>query len=299
MRTFGTLERTDTAGPVPVDARPAIDGLSHRGDGVAVLDKAVDLLECLADGATWSVAEAAAATGVTRPAAYRILGTLERRDWVARQQGARGYVLGPSLRGLVRSGPQREELLQVARPVMRRLWETCGETVNLGVMVDGRVLYLDMVETEQRLRMTSLVGSEDQLHSTALGKAMLACLGDAEVRRILTGSDRPQRTPHTRVSLVDLLADIAAARTQGYAVDDEENELGARCVAAAVRSSDGRPVAAVSIAAPAQRLAASGFPNIGDSLRVACAEIEAALSVRGDGRAPSGGTASPSGTAPT
>ena len=267
----------DWVRPTPVTEPADGAAVTSRGDGVAVVDKAVDLLECLADGGAWTVADAAAASRVTRTAAYRILGTLERRGWVSRQDGLRRYVLGPSLLALARARTGTEDLLVAARPFMRRLWETYGETVNLGVMAGGRVRYLDMVETEQRLRMTSLVGSEDPLHSTALGKAMLACLPEAEVRRILLESNRERRTEHTVYSIPALLMDLEQARDAGYAVDNEENEPGARCVAAAIRSRGGRPLAALSIAAPTQRLAVTEFQRIGQSLQHACAQLEQRL----------------------
>jgi IclR family acetate operon transcriptional repressor len=258
---------------------------NHTG-GVAVLGKAVDLLEGLGDGAARSVAELAAMTGVTKSAAYRILSTLESRGWVSRQEPVRRYTLGPSLLALRPVRRSTDDLIPIARPFMQGLWEAFGETVNLGIITRRLILYLDMIESDQRLRTSSRVGSEDHLHSTALGKAILACMDQDEARAVLLSIERPPRTRNTRVALGDLLEDIDATRIRGYAIDDEENETGARCVASGIRDAAGRPLGALSVSAPTTRFDATLMVRVGEAVRSACVEVERAFI----GAEPSAGT---------
>jgi IclR family acetate operon transcriptional repressor len=160
---------------------------------------------------------------------------------------------------------------------MRALWESYGETVNLGIQVGGRVLYQDLIESPQRLRTTSRVGSSDPLHSTALGKAILAFLPTSEASRLLISTVWERRTPMTRVGVEALLEDLEVTRRRGYAVDDEENELGSRCVAAGVLDPEGTPVAALSVSAPTVRFDDERLGLIGQAVIRSSRELSAAF----------------------
>ena len=235
---------------------------------VGVLIKALDLLEALARGGAMSVAEVTGASGVNRAAAYRILTTLERRGYVLRTHDeVRRYLLGPALRSLVRGATSLGDVLIAARPQLRRLWEEFGETVNLGAFSQRRVLYLDILESGQGLRTTVTVGTHDDLHSTALGKAILAALPPAEVRDLLTAGPLVRKTARTLTSLASVVDDVELSRERGYALDDQENEPGARCVAAAILDPGGRPVAALSLSGPAWRIDDRMVDRAGERLR--------------------------------
>ena len=160
-----------------------------------------------------SVAEVTGASGINRAAAYRILTTLERRGYVLRTHDeVRRYLLGPALRTLVRGATSLGDVLIAARPQLRRLWEEFGETVNLGAFSQRRVLYLDILESEQGLRTTVTVGTHDDLHSTALGKAILAALPPAEVRDLLTAGPLVRKTSRTLTSLARVVDDVELSR---------------------------------------------------------------------------------------
>lgn len=245
---------------------------------VGVLNKTLDLLEVLAGADGLTVAELAATSGVNKAAAYRILNTLERRGYVVRTTDeVRRYSLGPALRALARESHSPGDLLAAARPLLRRLWEEFDETVNLGVLSQGRVLYLDILESEQGLRTTVTVGSHDDLHSTALGKAMLSVLPVSDARKLLTHTDMVAKTPRTLTSVPELMREIERTRQRGFALDDEENEPGARCVAAAVVDGQGRPLGALSMSGPAWRIDDAMVEKIGRRLREAADEVAAQL----------------------
>ena len=241
---------------------------------VGVLNKALDILEALTGKDGMTVAEVATASAVNKAAAYRILSTLERRAYAVRSTDeVRRYALGPALRTLVRQGGSPGDLLTAARPLMRRLWQEFDETVNLGVLNGGRVLYLDILESDQGLRTTVSVGTHDELHCTALGKAILAAFPASDARAMLVRNDLLVKTPRTVTSVRDLMREVERTRERGYALDDEENEPGVRCVAAAVVGPSGRPLGALSVSGPAWRIDESMVGRIGDRLRTAAAEV--------------------------
>lgn len=243
-----------------------------------MLNKALDVLEALGRHDSMSVADVAESSGVNRPAAYRILRTLERRGYAVRKPGdVRRYSLGPALRALTRAATSPGVLLTAARPQLRRAWEEFGETVNLGVYSYGRVLYLDILESEQGLRTAVTVGTHDDLHSTALGKAILAALDPDEVHELLTARPLVRKTARTLASVASIVDDVEVTRARGYAVDDEENEAGARCVAAVIIDLADRPIGAISLSGPTWRIDDATVEKAGSRLRELAAVISSQL----------------------
>jgi IclR family acetate operon transcriptional repressor len=249
-----------------------------RSDDVGVLVKALDILDCLATEGPSPVLRLCERTGVTKPTAYRILKTFDNAGYVVRDEERREYALGPALYGLSRSARSSSDLVRVARPVMERLNDELEETINLGVVSHGEVVYLDTIESTQRLRSTVQLSLRDKLHCTALGKAFLAALSDAETHALLEASRREAMTPRTIVAMRPLLRQLAEIRQSGYAVDDEENELGSRCVAAAIMDSADYPIAAISLSAPTSRMPAAALSRTGQRIAAAAHEIGSLLS---------------------
>ncbi|MDQ7903774.1 IclR family transcriptional regulator [Phytohabitans sp. ZYX-F-186] len=249
----------------------------RRSDEVNVLVKALDILDRMATDAPCTVAQLCQHTGVTKPAAYRILKTLDQRGYVVRDEVRREYSLGPALYGLSRAARNSTDLVRLARPAMQALHEEFGETVNLGVVSHGQVVYLDAIESVQRLRTTVQIALRDNIHTTALGKTILAALPEQEVREQLAEADWSPITPNTLGSAEALLADLPRFRAQGYAIDDEENEVGSRCVASSILDSAGRPVAAISVSAPTPRMTDETLATIGARLVETCKRVGDAL----------------------
>jgi IclR family transcriptional regulator, acetate operon repressor len=249
----------------------------RRPDEVGVLVKALDILDLMATDAPCSVAHLCQVTGVTKPAAYRILKTLDQRGYVVRDELRREYSLGPALLGLTRAVRNSTDLVQLARPAMQALVDEFGETVNLGVVTHGQVVYLDAIESPQRLRTTVSIALREQVHTTALGKAVLAALPTAEAQAHLAESDWTAGTPNSVRSATALLAELDRYRSQGYAIDDEENEIGSRCVAAPILDGEGRPVAAISVSAPTPRMTDETLALVAARLADTCKELGNAL----------------------
>ncbi len=264
-----------TAVRTPVSLSGRIDGSSIYD--VAVLGKALDLLETVAAGPDLGLSGLSERTGVSKASAFRVLSTLQARGYVSKHRETRKYGPGPKLFALSHAVVARLDLVRSARPILERLQHEFDETVNLGVMRESQVVYLDLLESRQGLRMAAEIGARDALHSTALGKAILAALPAAEARDLLRSYRRARTTPHTLVTLDELDADLARVRQRGYSLDDEENEVGARCVSAAVIDASGRPVAAISVSGPAARMTADALQRIGRAVGDAAREIETKL----------------------
>jgi DNA-binding IclR family transcriptional regulator len=168
-------------------------------------------------------------------------------------------------------------LSRVAQPLMERLVGSCKETVNLGLLDAGEVVVINTVESPQAVRMSSKIGNRRYLHSTALGKVMLAGLLDKEVMRLLRLKGTPKLTDETITNKTSVLADVQKVRRQGWALDNQENELEGRCIGAPVMGPDGHVLAALSISGPVFRMSMDRACSLVPELKAICAEISKGL----------------------
>lgn len=225
--------------------------LPAPGSSVQSVDRALLLLELLARaGGRLPITELAARSGLSLGTVHRLLASLTARGYV-RQDPDRRYALGTALLPL---GDAATRLLSGwAVPLLSQLAEQCGETSNLAVLEDDHVVYVAQAPGRHRMRMFTEVGRRALPHSTAVGKVLLAWQDEDQLRRILTRFGLPPRTPSTVTTLPAFRAELAAVRARGWAVDDEEEEIGVRCLAVPVGPGP-QAVAAVSVSAPASRL---------------------------------------------
>ena len=218
---------------------------------VQSVHRALLLLELLTRaGGRLPVSELSARSGLSLGTTHRLLATLAARGYV-RQEADRRYALGTALLPL---GDAATRLLSSwAKPFLTELADECGETVNLAVLDDDHVTYVAQAPGRHRMRMFTEVGRRVLPHSTAVGKVLLAWHGEDRLRRVVARLGLPERTPRTLTTFPALSAELARVRDRGWAVDDEEEELGVRCLAVPVRPGPDA-VAALSVSAPASRL---------------------------------------------
>lgn len=187
------------------------------------------------------------------------------------------YGLGPKLADLSDARLQRRDLLSVASPYLDQLRDQFGETVNLGVLDNFSIRYVDVRESQARIRLAERVGGSDPLHSTALGKAHLAYLPADEVRTLMKTAGMPRHTPNTLTTLRRLTSELETIRQLGYAVDREESMPGAFCVAVPVLNLQQLPVAAISISGPIIRFDESKLAPASHALLKSAKEIQTKL----------------------
>jgi DNA-binding IclR family transcriptional regulator len=221
---------------------------------VGVLTKAIKILETLRNTPAGLVLkDIARQTGINKSTAYRFLSHLEREGYLARNEGG-VYTIGLKLSQMGQTSSREGSLREAARPVLRDLRAATGESVNLAVMDNGEVLYLEVFESPHAFRLVSAIGRRRPLYSTGLGKALAAFLPPEVSEHILHGIQFQPFTPQTITNLAEFTNELEAVRAQGYAVDDEESLLGARCVAAPVLNERGESIASVSVAGPISRI---------------------------------------------
>ena len=222
---------------------------------VQVLDRAITILGILAEAREGiGLAEVAIAAKVHKSTAHRIIMSLEGQRVIDRDPATGKYRLGLRLFELGSAAIAQFNIRDRARRFLESVVNEAGETVHLCVMDAGEVLYLDKVEPSRSIRMASRIGLRNPAHCTAVGKAMMALLSDAEVDSIVQRHGMRRFTATTITTLAELRAELAKIRECGYAVDNEEHEDGVRCVASVVRDHSGRPAAAMSISAPSFRI---------------------------------------------
>jgi DNA-binding IclR family transcriptional regulator len=171
----------------------------------------------------------------------------------------------------------KETLRGAARPFMGRLLGRFEQTVNLGILDLDQILYAEIAEGLRSIRMAATVNTYAPFHSTALGKCILAFLDGDELERIVRKRPLSKLTSKTITSVPALMRHLRRVRERGYAVDNEETERGARCVAAPIFNSGGRPVAAISVSGPITYVKGGVLFQIARALMKSCHKISEQL----------------------
>jgi len=228
-----------------------------------VLDRALAILNLLsAEGPDLSLGEISDKIELHKSTVHRLIMVLERHKLIERNSVNGRYRLGLKLFELGTRAVSQLDLRERARPVLERLVLETSETVHLGILDEGEVLYLDKVEPARSVRMSSSVGRRNPVYCTAMGKAILAYLPESQVETIVRKHGLKAMTANTITSFLDLKAELAAIRERGYAVDNEEIEEGVRCVGCVVRDFSGGSVAAISVSGPAFRISREKAKNL-------------------------------------
>ncbi|MFG2122796.1 IclR family transcriptional regulator [Streptomyces sp. NPDC048710] len=221
--------------------------------GVQSVDRAISVLEILAQRGEAGVSEVAAEIDVHKSTAFRLLGALEARGLVE-QSGERGkYRLGFGIVRLAGAVTGRIDITQQSRPVCERLAEEIGETVNIAVMQEHYAINLYQVRGQSAVTAHNWVGQLTPLHATSSGKIMLAHLPAQDRAALITESGLKKLTPHTISSKAKLEKNLAEARERGYAWTLEELEIGLHAMAAPIRDREGQVIASISASGPSYR----------------------------------------------
>jgi len=205
-----------------------------------------------------TVGELNKTTGYPKSTLVRLIAVLEEHGFLYRTDDVPTFRVGHAVHLLTESYRYTVDVAAMAAPHLGRLAETTGQTANLGVIDQGAVLHLCVEEPERALRFRSANGSRDQLHSTGLGKILLAGLEETAAKATLPPSRLVSRTENTITSRSELMTDVRRSRQRGYAIDDGEGAVGVRCLAVPVAGdpSTERWSAAISLAGPAAELSA-------------------------------------------
>jgi DNA-binding IclR family transcriptional regulator len=237
-------------------------GFAVRNKRVQSLDRALEILDLLAVGREMGVTDLSRRLEVHKSTAFRLLATLQERGLVGQNPLTEKYRLGYGLVRLAGAVVAEFDLSRAARAVLEDLAERTNETVNLAVLQGDQVVNIDQITAGHLVVNVNWVGKQTPLHSTSNGKVLLAHLDPARRRRIL---EVPLRkfTPRTITDPQTLERQLKRVAEDGYAFTLEELEVGLNAVAAPIRGSDGRVVAAVSVAGPAYRVSPQRLTELG------------------------------------
>jgi len=249
-------------------------GEARAGD-VRSVARAISVLTAFEDAEEQSLADLASSTNLPKPTVFRLALTLENAGFLSRSEEGHLFSLGPRLVSVARLVLTRG-LPETARPHMEQLARTFGHTVNLAVLDDDEMLFLDVIESRSNLRMVSAIGTREAFHATAVGKAVAAELDPEDLEALL--GRRPLRglTPATITSRAQLEAELQEIKERGYSTDRGESQAGAHCVGAPILGRHG-VVGGISVSAAADQLPEDDFPLLGAAVREATDAISEAL----------------------
>lgn len=283
---------TKTATSPRSQARPTISRKNHASPGreskrepaettgslykLEGLDRVVAILDLLGESDnSLSLAEICRQMSLRKSTAHRALMALERTGLIERAPSHR-YRLGLKLYDMGNRAVEQIDLRARVHPYLRKLALRVGHTVHLGVLHKTRVVYIDKIEPINRhVCISSRTGTSNPVYSTSLGKAILAFLPPEEIAQIIAAVQFVAFTSKTLTSQDELTGALERVRRRGFSVDDEEMELGTRCVGAPIFDAAKGVIAAVSVSGPASRLTAHCVPIIAEHLIRCCQQISA------------------------
>lgn len=240
---------------------------------VQALDRGLQILGHVAARPGQTLSEIAEGTGEAVATVFRALVTLQGHGMVEVEEPGQFWHIGP---GAFRTGTaflRRTKVVERARQPMDALMRETGETSNLGVEVRDEVVFLAQVETHEAIRAFFPPGTKGAMHSSGIGKALLAWYPEEKVRGILARQGLEKFTSLTLTSETALLRDLARTRERGFSIDDQERAEGMRCVAAPIFNAHGEPVAGLSVSGPAFRMGLSDATRFGAIVRAAADRV--------------------------
>ena len=251
--------------------------VSDASPAVAV-ERALNILEAAAqrrDGLT--NAEISRRLGIPKSSASYILRTLEKRSYLRREAETGRYRLGLKILSLGGDAQANLDIADVALPFMRVLGEKIRMTVHLAVLDQGEAVYIEKVEAPGFFKVNTWVGRRMFLHSTSVGKCLLAWLPKHDIENVVKQQGMKKRTPKTITSITRLIAELEHVKQSGYAVDDEENSLGARCLGAPIFDALGNVTAALGASGTLTQTDEDNMPRIIDALKETARRISRQL----------------------
>jgi IclR family acetate operon transcriptional repressor len=284
MKNFFVAHRAQIAANEPMEAtekrqrgRPRAFNRPAEATSVQSLDRALRILAIVSEGSGLSLSEIAQASGIAASTAYRMLTTLENHGMVEFDKSDQLWSIGVETYRMGAAFLRRRKLVDRARTVMQELMEKTGETANLGLAEDDCVVFVSQVETHQTIRAFFRPGTRTAFHASGIGKAVLAHLDGDRVAAIARKAGLEAFTDRTLSTLPALTHDLAEIRRRGWSVDNEERNLGMRCVAAAIFNEFGEPIGGVSVSGPTVRVTPERVAQIGPMVRDAAAQITAMI----------------------
>lgn len=265
--------------PEPVDPEPVdpAEAGRERNNGIQSVDRALQILDILAQRGGAGVSELADEMGIHKSTAFRLLSALEGRGMVQQSTSRGKYQVGVGVLRLASSMSRRMSIVQQARPTLERLADELAETVNLAVRRSTYAVNIDQAMGPSPLASHDWIGNLTPLHATASGKILIASLRADERDLLLGPGPLPRHTAATTVDRAQLEVELHQVVATGLAMTHGELEVGLNAIAVAVRDYRDEVVGSISVSGPALRFEPADSPELAGIMLAAGAEISARL----------------------
>lgn len=248
---------------------------------IRALERGLDILESFSLAAPeLSLGELAERTQLPKPTALRLLSVLVQRGYVDWLPVVERYRLGVRTFEAGSVYLQSTSIEAEAEPYMRQLADATGQTANLGILDRGQVVHIQVVAPDRPVRYWATVGKREDAHVSGLGKVLMSGLPEEEREELLRHFHFERRTPRTIVAVDTMRVELDRIQAEGHALDDEESNLGLRCVAAPIRDGRGRIIAAISISGVISEFSDDHLPRLIAATRQAANAVSTRLGGR-------------------
>lgn len=237
---------------------------------IQVSERIFNTIECLAQSGPMGLLDLSKALGLNKTTVHRILNSLICMDYARQDPESLKYSLTFKFCGISSQILAQNSMIELARPHLKELSNQTGETVHF-VQIDGKhAVYIDKVESSHSsVRLVSRIGKSVPLYCSGVGKALLADMSDEKIQAIWEESPVQPLTEYTITDFSEFQKTISQIRQSGYALDNEENELGVRCIAVSIKDFSGKPTYAISVSAPKNRMSDERILEIRDLILTA------------------------------
>ncbi|MFM0059339.1 DNA-binding transcriptional regulator KdgR [Paraburkholderia phytofirmans] len=247
-------QRKDDGTAQAQDAENADCG--DKGESASSIGRVFAILGAIGDSGQIGISELSQRLGMSKTTVHRVIQTLKALGYVTQEVETERYRLTIRLFELGAKALESVDLVREADVEMRRIGEATREAVHLGAFDEDAIIYIHKIDADYGLRMQSRIGRRNPLHSTAIGKVLLAWMDPADAREVLSHVEFRKSTQKTLSSAEAVLNILPHVREQGYGEDNEEQEEGLRCLAVPVFDRFGRVIAGLSISFPTMRCGA-------------------------------------------
>lgn len=252
---------------------------SKPNNHIQSVDRALAILEYLAEHGESSVTDIAQTLEIHKSTAFRLLATLERRGFVTQEENRGKYRLGLSLVHLAGSVTEHSEIIRLSRPISETLSQETEETVNIAVLDKDGILNIDQVIGSSTVVSYNWVGRRDPINCTATGKVLLAFSDDPQ-QQMLERHGFRDCTRYSQISMTSLEPELNQIKAQGYAYTFEELELGLNAVSAPIFNQSSVVIAGLCVSGPSYRLTQERIARVGQTTKVAALQISEKLGFR-------------------
>jgi DNA-binding IclR family transcriptional regulator len=250
---------------------------SNQPNAVAV-QRAFAILELLDSSRRgWNISEMSRKLSIPKSTTHVLVLTLERLGYIRRYRSSRRYQLSLKIFALGREVLKTMPLPELALPHMRWLVEETKLTAHLGILERNHVVFIQKVDGPSMIKFDTYIGKRSHLHCTGLGKSLLAYQPDEVLQALLSNHSFHRFTEKTIVSWEAFRKELSKVRQMGYSMDDEEEELGVRCLASPVLAASGETLAAVSVTGTTSQIRAEETKKLGNLVRQGAARIAASV----------------------